>query len=356
MEKNVVYADGVSQTREINQVIEMVEKASPMVRETPDVIILTPLLQEALRLGGVVDWVHYLSLQAGDSPPSPGFIFFTVNEDKAKIPHLHIITPDKLGWAVMVSSESRQVEAFIDYMEKLKDKRVLVASLLDGNLAKLVEPADASRYFPGGRKRIKGKIFKRMGRWFNCPGFLLSLTFDPTKISRANAWRQVGVLRREFMNRVNRWRKRACRTKAKFISVLEVQPGTGYPHVHLVFPYLRWLAPLAFMTETWGQASNSVDMSYRNSLSPVSYVCKYISKLDGWGDLALSYLWTNRTRLYSMSRDYIMPDYSDKRVPEWQFKRCLSKSQAVNLITNSLGGYDTLLGADDLVNEILQRE
>jgi len=156
---------------------------------------------------------------------------------------------------------------------------VLVANLLDGNLAKLIKPADASRYFPNGRRRIKGKIFKRMGKWFNCPGLLLTLTFDPSKISRTDAWRQVGLLRREFMNRVNRWRRRAGMPKAKFISVLEAQSGTGYPHVHLVFPYLKFLAPLAFMTETWGQAENSVDYNVRDSMSPVSYVCKYISKL-----------------------------------------------------------------------------
>jgi len=339
----------------IDNIYSLVHEESK--HDVPGVIILTPLLLEALRLGAKIISVEESgSSRAGDSPPSYGFISITVNEDKAKIPHLHYVTPDKLDWAVMVAAESRQVEAFFDYLANLEDKRVLVANLIDGKMAKLVKPADASRYFPSGRKRIKGRIFKRMGRWFNCPGYLLSLTFDPGKISRADAWQQVGLLRREFMNRVNRWRKRHVLSKAKFISVIEVQPGTGYPHVHLVFPHLYKLAPIEFMTETWGQASNSVDMSYRNSLSPVSYVCKYISKLDGWGDLALSYLWANRTRLYSMSRDYVLPDYSDKRVPEWQFRRCLSKSKATYMVVNGLGGYDTLLGADDLVNEILQRE
>lgn len=256
----------------------------------------------------------------------------------------------------MVVNEAKKIEEFICYLETLEDKRVLVQNLLNGSLAKLVKPSEASRYFPGGRKRIKGKIFKRLGRWYNCPGYLLSLTFDPSKISRTDAWKQVGILRREFMNRVNRWRKRHGMPKGKFLSALEVQPGTGYPHIHLVFPYLKWLAPFDWMIEQWGQAPNSVDWKIRDSLSPVSYVCKYISKLEGWSDLALSYIWANRTRLYSMSRDYTLPDYSDKRVPEWQFQRCMSKSQAVSLVVNGLSGYDTLLGADDLVNEILRRE
>jgi len=142
-------------------------------------------------------------------------------------------------------------------------------------------------------------------------------------------------------------------TKVKYLSVIEEQPEkTRYPHVHLVFPYLKWLAPLGFLTEIWGQASNSVDIKIKDSMSPVSYVCKYISKLEGWSDLALSYIWTNRSRLYSMSRDYIIPDFADKRVPEWAFRRCLNKTQAINLLVNNLGGFDTLQGADDLVNEI----
>ncbi len=319
------------------------------------VVILTPLLQEALRVGAIINWKEYISSRAGDSPPSPGFIYITVNEDKAKRPHLHYVTPDKMAFAVMVVGESKRVEAFLTYLEALKDKHVLVDNLADGTLAKIVKSSDASRYFPIGRKRIKAKIFKRLGRWYNCPGLLLSLTFDPGKINRIDAWKQVGKLRREFINRVNRWRKRAGMAKAKFLSVIEAQPGTGYPHVHLVFPYLKRLAPLAYLIETWGQAPNSVDIKVKDSMSPVSYVCKYISKLEGWSSLALSYIWTNRTRLYSMSRDYVLPDYSDKRVPEWQFRRCLNRSQVINLLTEGLGRYNTMLGADDLVNEILRR-
>jgi hypothetical protein len=301
--------------------IKSTQVGEVLVREVPGVIVLNPLLKEALRLGAVIDWAKYLSLPTGDSPSSLKFNIIVVNEDKAKIPHLYVITPDKLGWAVMTVGEAKQAEKFVDYLAELEDKRVLVYNLADNTLAKIIKPCNASRYFPGGRKKIKGKIYKRLGRWFNCPGYLLSLTFDPGKISRTDAWKQVGKLRREFMNRVNRWRKRHGYPKAKCIPVLEVQPATGYPHIHIVFPYLRYLAPVVWMREQWGQAENSVNFQVKDSVSPVSYVCKYISKLEGWSDIALSYIWVNRTRLYSMSRDYILPDYSDKRVPEWEFCR-----------------------------------
>ncbi len=292
--------------------------------------------------GAEIISVEQLPRPAGaEAPASPGFITLTVNADKVD-----------LGYS---EKETGQVLGFNEYLCKLSDKRVLVENLTDGSICKIVKPADVSRYFPGGRKRIKARIFKRLGRWFNCPGYLLSLTFDPKKISREDAWRLVGLLRREFMDRVNRWRKRHGMPKAKFLAVLEVQPSTGYPHVHLVFPYLKWLAPIAWMTEQWGQAENSVDYKVKDSMSPVSYVCKYISKLEGWSDLALSYLWVNRTRLYSMSRDYVLPDYSDKRVPEWLFRGVMSRYKlAVNFLS-VMSRYETMLGAEDIVEMIVKR-
>ncbi len=289
------------------------------------------------------------------APASFGFIALSVNEDKVNAPHSHEITKDKLSYAVMVLGESKQVDAFLDYLANLADKRILVNNLTDSKIGKLLKASDASRYFPVGRKRIKAKIYRRLGRWFKCPGVLLSLTFAPELISRREAWLDCRKMAREFMNRVNRWRKRHGMSKAKFLSCIEVQPGTGYPHIHFVFPNLRWLASLDFLITTWGQENNSVDIVVKDSISPVSYVCKYISKLEGWSDLALSYIWTNRTRLYSMSRDYILPDYSDKRVPEWSFNRCLNKSQAIKLVVNGLIEFDTLLGADELVSEIMLR-
>lgn len=293
------------------------------------------------------------AVQAAKPPASNGFITIRVNEDKAKTAHFHDITKDNCFYALMVVGEGKQVDAFLKYQAELGDKWVLVGNLLDGSLAKLVKSSNASRYFPGGRMRIKAKIHKHLGRWYNCPGLLLSLTFAPELISRSDAWRLVRENAREFMNRVNRWRKRAGYSKAKFLTCLEVQPGTGYPHLHLVFPYLKWLAPAEFMISTWGQGSTAVDWKVKDSLSPVSYICKYVTKMDAWPELALSYIWKNRTRLYSMSRDYRLTDYADKRVPEWQFKRCLTGSQAINLVACDLGGYETLLGADVLVIKIL---
>ncbi|MBA7568730.1 hypothetical protein ES708_10464 [subsurface metagenome] len=289
----------------------------------------SPIVQEIIKLGAEIISVEKLP------PKSPGLDIHAVNEDKAEIGNFE------------------KVRRFRAYRSSLAEKRVLVVNLADSSVLKVVRPAEASRYFVGGRKRIKARIYKRLGRWYNCPGLLLTLTFDPKLISCDDAWRQVGLLRREFMNRVNRWRRRQGYQKAKFLTVLELQEQTGYPHIHLVFPYLRYLAPVSWLVEQWGQAPNSVDITVKDSLSPVSYVCKYISKMDGWSDEALAQIWDNGTRLYSMSRDYYLPDYSDKRVPEWCFKCTMSLEHLISAFPGLMSKYDTLLGADDVVEKVL---
>jgi hypothetical protein len=74
--------------------------------------------------------------------------------------------------------------------------------------------------------------------------------------------------------------------------------------------------------------------------------------MDSWSDLALSYIWANGTRLYSMSQDYTLPGYSDKRVPEWAFRGVMSREKALGFVR--FGDYETLLGAEDLVSEIIR--
>jgi hypothetical protein len=289
-------------------------------------------VQEIIKLGAVV-----ISIE--DLPPkSYGLDSRAVNEDKAKVS--------------CFDRDKDRIARFREYRSSLAEKRVLVVSLAESSVLKVIKPADASRYFAGGRKRIKARIYKRLGRWYNCPGLLLSLTFDPKLIACDDAWRQVGQLRREFMNRVNRWRLRQGYQKAKFLTVLELQKQTGYPHIHLVFPYLRYLAPIGWLVEQWGQAPNSVDIKVRDSMSPVSYVCKYITKLDGWSDEALAQIWDNGTRLYSMSRDYYLPDYSDKRVAEWCFKCTMSLAHLTMAFPRIMAEYDTLLGAEDIVERV----
>ena len=273
------------------------------------------LLREALRLGATIESVENEQSAPVEGAVSYGFSILTDNVHKAKNYDFN-------------EDELEDTDKFIQYIGELSDKRILLENLIDAS-NKIIRPADASRYFPKGQKRIKARIYKKLGRWRNCPALLLTLTFAPALISRQDAWYEVGYRVREFMNKVNQWRGRNGFSKKPlhFLKVLEVQRGknggldTEYPHVHIVFPYLKsFLAPISVLNEIWGQGNNAVDVKCKDNMSPVSYVCKYITKLDDWGYFALSQIWLNKTRLYSMSRDYVLPDYSDKRVPEWQYR------------------------------------
>ena len=232
---------------------------------------------------------------------------------------------------VLTDSELIQREDFLDYRDKLSDNRGLLVHVLTPGRARIIRAADQSRYFPVGRKRIKARIYKKLGRWRNCPGILVTLTCDPKCLSREQAWALIGCLRSEWINKVNRYRRRHKLEKAKYLAVIEEQPGTGYPHVHLVFPYLRYLAPVGVLNDLWGMAPNSVNLKACDNLAPAAYVVKYVAKMEGWSDLAQSYLWAKKLRLYSLSQDYVLPDYSDKRVPEWHFARTLNYCECLQL-------------------------
>jgi hypothetical protein len=218
-----------------------------------------------------------------------------------------------------------KVSEFQGYRQGLAEKLVVIRHKSDSSRAKVICQADSSRYFSEGRYRIKARIAKRMGGFFSCNGLLLSATYDPKLLSLDEAWSDVGSRSRRFLDGLNRWRCRNGMPRVRGVRVVEAQPGTGYPHIHIAFPKLRWVAPVAKLTDWWGQAINSVDLKYRDGFSPAGYVCKYISKLEGWSDEAMAQIWFNHTRIYSMAHDYYVQPI-DKRVPEWEFYSSKSRS------------------------------
>jgi hypothetical protein len=233
-----------------------------------------------------------------------------VNDGKAKS---GVLCPESRACRRVVD-----VSVFQQYRQALAGKVVVVRHRSDNSRAKVIRQSDSSRYFPEGRYRIKARIVKRMGGFFSCNGLLLSATYDPKLLTLDEAWSDVGDRSRRFLDNLNRWRCRNGMPRVRGIRVVEAQPCTGYPHIHIAFPKLRWLAPISRLTEWWGQAVNSVDLMYRDGFSPAGYVCKYVSKLEGWSDEAMAQIWFNHTRIYSMARDYYVQPL-DKRVPEWSF-------------------------------------
>ena len=74
---------------------------------------------------------------------------------------------------------------------------------------------------------------------------MLALTFDPKGILRVGGWWNPGYKVRAFIDRVNKWRECKGLSKIKgFLHVNEDQRGGLYAAPHIVFPGLRYLAPI----------------------------------------------------------------------------------------------------------------
>ncbi|GAJ11711.1 unnamed protein product, partial [marine sediment metagenome] len=182
---------------------------------------------------------------------------------------------------------------------------------------------DSSRYFKGGRKKAKRNLRKRFGKNYSAPGTFVTLTYEHEALSRWEAWDRVRVDIKRFLHDITMRYKRAGRKSPRYIWVIEEQSKTGYPHVHIFYPKLKWLLKKEDVQLLWNVGRTRVE--YADNVHIGGYVCKYITKMGGWSDEALSFIWKNRIRMYSYSRCYKMP-MEDKLPSEWAF--CISTNRA----------------------------
>ena len=157
---------------------------------------------------------------------------------------------------------------------------------------------------------------KRLGKYNRVPGLMQTLTYDPKKIGKREAWASFGKNTRRFINAVNQYRKRRGWRRLHYLWVVEVQTGTGYPHVHIFYPRLHWLLAKEDVQSLWNVGRSRIE--YARNVHIGGYVCKYITKMGGWSDDALAFIWKNRVRMYSYSRCYALP-VEEKMPAEWAF-------------------------------------
>jgi len=205
---------------------------------------------------------------------------------------------------------------FRAYKQHLLNNVNVFQNIANHKKALVTSRADSSRYFPGGRRKMQRNIKKRLGRrWFS-PGVLLTLTYDPELIWKADAWRDFSLHRQTLMHTLNtrRWRKDGRNLKC--VWTVEAQKN-GYPHLHIFFPGLHWLAPVEDLHQLWSWGRH--ECKFKDNVNVASYCCKYIAKLDEWPEFAQVCLWKYRKRVYGYSKCYVLP-YSDTASPvEWAF-------------------------------------
>jgi hypothetical protein len=205
---------------------------------------------------------------------------------------------------------------FLEYKGRIGRTHVILHKIDEPSILSIMPTSCRSRYFDDGRLHMSRRIRRRLGKYERVPGLMETLTYDPKKTGKREAWASFGNDTRRFLNAVNQYRKRRGWQRLQYLWVVEVQPTTGYPHVHIFFPNLRWLAPVKVISGNWRQGRANVKSPKRIKMNCAAYISKYLRKMEGWLDLHLALLWCGKCRMYGFSRGFSVK--IEKRESEWQ--------------------------------------
>lgn len=205
---------------------------------------------------------------------------------------------------------------FLEYKVRVGNTNVIMQRKDEPITLRIMPAKCRSRYFEDGRLHISSVIKKRLRRFEKVAGLMETLTYDPKKIGKQVAWASYGKDTRRFLNAVNQYRKRRGWRRVHYLWVVEVQKDTGYPHVHIFFPNLRWLASLSIINGNWRKGRANIESPKKITANCAGYISKYLRKMEGWSDLHLALLWSGQCRMYGFSRGFTLQ--SEKKESEWQ--------------------------------------
>lgn len=193
---------------------------------------------------------------------------------------------------------------FKEYKGRIGRTHVIMNQIADSSVLKIMPVSVRCRYFDDGRLYMSRKIRRRLGKYNKVPGLMQTVTYDPKTIGKREAWASFGKDTRRFINAVNQYRKRRGWRRLHYLWIVEVQPGTGYPHVHIFFPNLKWIAPLSIINGNWRHGRANIEIPTKIKVNCAAYISKYLRKMRGWSDLHLALLWSGKCRMYSFSRGF----------------------------------------------------
>jgi len=193
---------------------------------------------------------------------------------------------------------------FLEYKGRIGRTKIILQRKDDYKCMKIMPATIKSRYFDDGRLNIAYKIIKRLGKHKKVPGLMQTLTYDPKKIRKGEAWGSFSKDVRRYLNAINQYRRRKNWKRLHYFWIVEVQKQTGYPHVHIFFPNLKWVAPLNIINGNWRHGRANIESPKRLNLNCVGYICKYLTKMESWKDLHLTLLWSGHCRMYGFSRGF----------------------------------------------------
>jgi len=190
------------------------------------------------------------------------------------------------------------------YKGRIGRTHVILHKIDEPSKLRIMPTSCRSRYFDDGRLYMSRRIRRRLGKYEKVPGLMETLTYDAKRTGKREAWASFGKDTRQFLNAVNQYRKRRGWRRLHYLWVVEVQRGTGYPHVHIFFPKLKWIAPLDIINGNWRQGRSNIESPKKIRVNCAAYISKYLRKMRGWSDLHLALLWSGKCRMYSFSRGF----------------------------------------------------
>ena len=234
----------------------------------------------------------------------------------AASPSFLVLNKDNVNGQLYWAQNLATMWDFLEYKGHIGSTHVILHKIDDLSVLKIMPASCRSRYFDDGRLYMSRRIRRRLGKYEKVPGLMQTLTYDTKRIGKREAWASFGKDTRRFINAVNQYRRRRGWRRLHYLWVVEVQPGTGYPHVHIFFPKLKWIAPLDIINGNWRQGRANVKSPRKIKVNCAAYISKYMRKMEGWLDLHLALLWIGKCRMYSFSRGFSAK--IEKPKSEWE--------------------------------------
>jgi hypothetical protein len=227
---------------------------------------------------------------------------------------------------------------YLEYKGRIGRQHVILKQIADESVIRIMPVSCRSRYFDNGRLYMSRKIRRRLGKYDKVAGLMETLTYDPKKIGKRQAWASFGKDVRRFLNAVNQYRKRRGWRRLHYLWIVEVQTETGYPHVHIFFPNLKWLAPLSIINGNWKQGRANIESPKKIRVNCAAYISKYLRKMRGWTELHLALLWSGKCRMYGFSRGFSAKIEKPESI--WQRWKVIETKNLEELEFNLMtGGY-----------------
>lgn len=189
---------------------------------------------------------------------------------------------------------------FKQYKEKVKNFNVVCTEIKTGKL-KVFNAISKSRYFSKGLKNNLRKFKNKLNKKGRHPGVFLTLTFAQRGLTYDGVYKRLQGAIRKFLSVAKVYYKRHHYGKSfEYVWVVEFHKS-GYPHIHIFFPDLKWLAHWKEI-KRWWQFGN-IKIKYRNIKKIGSYMSSYISKHEQKNSVVgFFFMWKYGIRSYGFSR------------------------------------------------------